>query len=205
MNEELKNILNKVRCLYLKYGIKSVTMDDVARELGMSKKTLYQYVKDKNELVSLVMDLEIESHQCFSEKIHAMNLSAIDEVLEIHKQVNRMIKERNPSQEYDLRKYYPEQYQKIMQVSRERIYNNIRDNIRKGKEEGVYRAEVNEEIIAKVQLMRLENSVFNEAFTVEEMTSPKFFLEIFVYHIRGIANEKGIKELESKLKLLENN
>ena len=59
MNEDLKNILLKVRELYMKYGIKSITMDDVASEIGISKKTLYQFVTDKDELVGKFIDHEI--------------------------------------------------------------------------------------------------------------------------------------------------
>jgi hypothetical protein len=115
-----------------------------------------------------------------------------------------MIKERNPSQEYDLRKYYPDLYIKICQVRRDRMYNNTLANMRKGKEEGVYRSDFNEEILAKIQLLRMEHSMSLEVFTAEEMSSASVFQEFFVYHIRGIASEKGLKVLEKKLNELEN-
>lgn len=204
MNDELKSILIKVKCLYSKYGIKSVTMDDVSRELGISKKTLYQYVKDKNELVELVMEVEIGRYDEIFQTLYSKNLNAIEELFEVHKLVSQMIKESNPSQEYDLRKYYPELYGKICQVRRDRMYNNTVANMRKGKAEGVYRSDFNEEILAKVQLIRLDHSMKAEIFTPEEMTSACMFHEFFVYHIRGIASEEGLKVLEKKLIELEN-
>lgn len=85
------------------------------------------------------------------------------------------------------------------------MYSHILANLKKGKEEGLYRVEMKEDIIAKVQLMRIENTFDNQIFTDEELLSPQAFLETFIYHIRGIASEKGIKILEQKLKELDNN
>ena len=205
MCEELKNILTRVRCLYQKYGIKSVTMDDVAHELGISKKTLYHYVKDKNDLVEHVVNLEIEEGPMSSKNADWDKLNAIEEMLEVHKMVDRMIKTHNPSTEYDLKKYYPEEYQKIQKIRRERIYNFMLNNIRKGKTEGFYRPEINEEYITKMHVARVEHAFDNNIFTSDEMSSSALFYEVFIYHIRGVASEKGIEFLEKKLKETENN
>ena len=180
-------------------------MDDVSRELGISKKTLYQYVKDKTELVEKIVELEIEKYGCFFEELLSKKLNAIEELFEVQRMVARMLREHNPSQDYDLRKYYPELYAKVLKIRRERMYNNILCNLKKGKADGLYRSELNEEIIAKIQLLRVETTFDTEIFTIEEIISTKVFFEIFIYHIRGIANEKGIEVLEQKLKELENN
>jgi TetR/AcrR family transcriptional regulator, cholesterol catabolism regulator len=189
----------------MKYGIKSVTMDDVSRELGISKKTLYQYVSDKNELVKKVLELEISDRAKDFSKMECPELNAIEEIFEVHKMVRDMLKNYNPSTEYDLRKYYPELFAQLVKVRRERIYNNTLANLAKGKAEGLYRKELNEELIAKLQLSRVEAAFDDKIFTQEELLSPKLFLEMFIYHIRGIANEKGLIVLEKILKDLENN
>lgn len=189
----------------MKYGIKSITMDDVARELGISKKTLYQYVTDKTDLVKKVVELEIEDKAEGFSKMNCPGLNAIEEIFEVHKMVRQMLKDYNPSTEYDLRKYYPDLYNQVVKVRRERIYNNTVANLEKGKAEGLYRQELNNEIIAKLQLSRIETAFDDKVFTQEELLSPKLFLEMFVYHIRGIANEKGLQVLEKKMKELENN
>jgi len=205
MNEEQKRILLKVSELYTKYGIKSITMDDVARELGISKKTLYQFVSDKNELVGKFIDLEIEIKQkeicnCFKQ-----NLNAIEGLFEISHFMNRTMKEQNPSVEYDLKKYYPEHYQKILKARRDGMYKYILLNLEQGIAEGFYRKELNVDIIAKLHLFRLENTFLSDIFSSDEANSPEIFNEIFIYHIRGISNEKGIKFLEQKIKEIENN
>src|ERR1035437_4149972 len=157
MNEELKNILVKVGCLYKKYGIKSITMDDVSRELGISKKTLYQYVQDKNELVAQVIDLGVENQIAIFNELFCKGLNAVDELFEVNKMVAQMVKQHNASEDYDLKKYYPDQYQKMHKIRREEIFGHILANLKKGKEEGLYRVEMKEEIIAKVQLMRIRS------------------------------------------------
>lgn len=200
MNEELKSILLKVRELYMRYGIKSITMDDVASNLGISKKTLYKYVTDKEDLVAKTIDLELEMQKDNMNCKHGENLNAIEQLLFVSKMINHKLKQMNPSTEYDLRKYYPAHYHKLITARRNQMYSNVVANIVKGKEEGLYRLDLNDDIIAKLQVSRVENMMDNDVFSITEFTSNKFFQEIFIYHIRGIANEKGIAFLESKLK-----
>jgi len=201
----LKNILLKVRELYVKYGIKSITMDDVARELSISKKTLYQYVTDKDDLVGKFIENEIELRFEQIYKCFKIGFNAIEELFEISFFMNRMMRDQNPTTEYDLRKYYPHHFQKTVKARREGMYKYILQNLKKGKEEGLYRDDMDVEIIAKLYLSRSENTHFSELFTNEEFTSVRLFIEILTYHIRGIATEKGIIVLEKKIKELETN
>lgn len=203
VNDELKNILSKVRSLYLKFGIKSITMDDVATELGMSKKTLYQYVRDKSDLIEKFIENEAvikqkEICECFK-----VGFNAIEELFEISLYMNKLLREQNPATEYDLKKYYPEHYKKLIKARREGIYNYILANLKKGKKEELYREEMNEEVIAKLYLSRVESIHLNDLYSVEEYTSIKIYTELLNYHIRGIATEKGIMELEKKIHELE--
>lgn len=203
MNEELINILSKVRTLYMKYGIKSVTMDDVSRELGISKKTLYQYVADKEELVGKFVEYESslrhkEICECFR-----FGYNAIEELFEISLFMNKLMQEQNPATVHDLKKYYPVHYEKFSVARRTGIYNYILMNLKKGKREELYRADMNEEIIAKLYLSRVESIHLNDLYSVEEFTSNKIQNELLKYHIRGIATEKGIMVLTKKLEELD--
>jgi TetR/AcrR family transcriptional regulator, cholesterol catabolism regulator len=205
MNEELKNILLKVRELYTKYGIKSITMDDVAVELGISKKTLYQYVTDKDDLVGKFIDSEIILRQEEICKCFKTGFNAIEELFEISIFMNKLIRDQNPATEHDLKKYYPHHYEKIVNIRRESIFTYIFQNLRKGREEGLYREDIDAEIIAKLYISRVESIHMNDLFTVEEFTSLRLFIELLNYHIRGIATAKGITVLNKKLKELETN
>jgi AcrR family transcriptional regulator len=199
MNKELENILHKVSELYQKYGIKSVTMDDVARELGISKKTLYIHVENKNDLVSKVLEFTLLERNCTIEKIINKKLNAIEELLEVGIQIVKTIKEYNPSTEYDLKKYYPELFKNLHNFRKEKMYKSILNNIQNGKDEGLFREDLDNEIIAKVQVSRFISMNTNDFFNADEVLQPKNILELFIYHIRGIANKKGLEVLEQTL------
>jgi hypothetical protein len=174
-------------------------MDDIARELGISKKTLYQQVEDKRDLVKKVLEIDSRKRGEHFAEIKNRSLNAIEEVFEVNKLVNRMIKEANPVREFDLQKYYPEIYDVVNQKRRERMYQAMKENLQKGKNEGLYRKDLKEEIISKIYIARMENMFHKDLETVIEFTSPKFIYEVFVYHIRGIASEKGIKFFEKNI------
>jgi len=193
MHKEFEDILKKVSVLYRKYGIKSVTMDDVAHELGISKKTLYQFVSDKTELVQMVVEHVRQCNFSTMKKKEGTELNAIEELIEVSQHVNSLMKDHSPTYEYDLKKYYPDIYSNLMSARRKLMYESMISNIRKGKNEGIYRKELDEKIIAKLHLLRIENLQTTEIFNEEEMHSSKFFREVFVYHIHGLATEEGLK------------
>ena len=200
--EKMNDLLKRVYDLFVKYGIKSVTMDDVSRELGISKKTLYNFVNDKSDLVEKVMDFEQEKNKECYLKLEKSGKNAIEELFEVHKFLGGQMKHYSYSLAYDLKKYYPEIFQRIHKIQREHMRDAILENIRKGKKEGLYRKELQEEIIVKLQVSRIESLYEDQLFTIEDFTSGKIFREFFIYHIRGIANEKGVAYLEEHLNKL---
>ncbi|MBS3769601.1 MAG: TetR/AcrR family transcriptional regulator [Bacteroidales bacterium] len=204
MNQEYQHIIEKTSELYNQYGIKSITMDDVARELGMSKKTLYKYVSNKDDLVDHFVEYLTENRNCNVEEIKKQKLNAIEELVEVNEYVIEMLKNYNPSTDYDLKKYYPDHYRKLRKLRQNNMYQAVKENIMKGKDEGLYRQELDEDIISRVHVSRIENSFANEMFTIQELTSWKFIREMMIYHIHGIANAEGVKIFYNKLKEFEN-
>jgi len=198
MSDKRQEIIEKVKDLYKTYGIKSVTMDDVAHKLAISKKTLYQFFQDKDELVSSVVecDFEQKNHETM---LDSSNLNAIEEVFEYYKMQIKVIKDHKPSFVYDLRKYYPEIFAKVQQRMRERILNNTSANILKGKSEKIYRSDLDEEIIAQLNLMRIEGIMSGEFFNAGEGLTHRLFTEIYKYHMYAIVNDSGRKILEKHL------
>ncbi|MCK5776005.1 MAG: TetR/AcrR family transcriptional regulator, partial [Bacteroidales bacterium] len=136
MSEEQKKLVEKVSVLYLSYGIKSVTMDDVAKHLGVSKKTLYAIVKDKDQLVRLVVDDQIEMHKQQDRVLKEKGISALEEMLIVFKWVSELLRSMNPSYQYDMNKYYPELSAKFISFKENQLFENIKENIIKGKKEG---------------------------------------------------------------------
>jgi AcrR family transcriptional regulator len=193
-------MIQKVRSLYMKYGIKSVSMDDVAKELSISKKTLYQHISDKNELVEKVIDSEITERLANFENILKKDLNAIDELLEVNKLVTKDNESNNLSLEFDLKKYYFPLWEKVKQTRRDKMLEWIRRNMEKGKAEGYYREDLNIDIISRLHVQRIGNFAENDMFSSSELCSSKLFKEVFTYHLYGICSEKGIRYMEEKLK-----
>ena len=197
MNEKTRQILEQVRRLYYRYGIKSVTMDDVARHLCISKKTLYEHFKDKEDLVQKIMELEYEERNLRFQEIEQKNLNAIEELFEVYQMLNSFYRNFNPSMEYDIRKYYPDLHTRIKETRRKRMYDSTLENMNRGKKEGLYRPEIDTVILSKLHLFRVENLSENDLFSIEELISFRVFHEIFVYHLHGLLSEKGRKFFEA--------
>jgi AcrR family transcriptional regulator len=191
MEAKVLHILEQVRKLYQRYGIKSVTMDDVASHLCISKKTLYEHFTDKEDLVRQVLLLDHERRCGLMTALENRNLNAIEELFEVYKMINIMFMEYNPSMEYDIRKYYPSLFVEVKDIWRKRMYESAYGNLMKGKKEGLYRKELNAKIIAKMHVFRTESLFDNDMFSIEELTSFKMFHQIFVYHLQGVLSHAG--------------
>lgn len=173
-------------------------MDEIASQLGMSKKTLYQYVENKSDLVAKVLDFYLEGSNACMDEING-NLNAIDLLMQVSRSVSREISASNPVMLFDLQKYYPALHHNFVQKKKEHVYMKILDNMLKGISEGIYRPEIDTELIAKLyveKLFALHDPEFLEAM---DFTSEKIFKVMFENHIRGIANARGLAYFENML------
>jgi AcrR family transcriptional regulator len=174
-------------------------MDDVVREVGISKKTLYEFFKHKSDLVSAVIECDTDlKHKAHDQAIEGAS-NAIEQMLSFYDFQMKLIKEYNPSMIYDLKKYYPELHRKFVDHKRKMIYQNVLDNLNQGKSEGLYRKELNQEVIAILNLLRVEAFINSSLYRPEEILTKEFFTEMFTYHMYGIVSEKGRKILEQNL------
>jgi AcrR family transcriptional regulator len=184
-------ILEKTERMYRRYGIKSVTMDDVARELGISKKKLYEYFNDKEDLIGKVLDQAFVQHQNRIKLIEAKNLNAVEEMLELYRMIHHMFIDYNPSMEYDIHKYYPALFLKLREIRRKSIFDFAYKNLNKGKKERLYRKDINTRIIARLQVFHVENLFDSDLFSIQEITTIKVFQEFFIYNLLGILSPEG--------------
>lgn len=191
MNE--KEIIAAAAALFLKYGIKSLTMDEMARQMGVSKKTIYVHFKDKHELVEKTLqDIQCMKHSGM-DAIMDRGLNAIEEIFELYHHVNKMMREYNPTLDFDLKRYYPKLYARFREEQRESTYEALINNLNKGIKEKLYRADLDASIIARLHVIRLENMMENDLISHEELYSKKFFLEVFKYHLYGTISTEGLK------------
>lgn len=198
MEANLKNIIIKVGELYVQYGIKSVTMDDVSRHLGISKKTLYSHVKDKRELVELTIEAQLQQHQALEEELKNKNLGALDELQVVYEVARQFLRGMNPSYQYDLRKYYPFLCDRLMGYKKDHIYSKIKENLIKGKAEGIYRANLDEEVIARMHAAQHISLTKSNSEDLVYFSGEKIFEELFIYHVNAILNDHGRELLKQR-------
>jgi AcrR family transcriptional regulator len=158
------NILQRSQAMFMRYGIKSVTMDELSREIGISKKTLYQYFETKEEL--------------------------IEQIIEQH--IVKELRHVAPTTMYDLQKYYRASFDKLQARFQVQIFSTIKENLERGIKEGLYRKEVNAEIIARFYNVLSLTLIDEASFPSDKYPKEKMYLEFLDYHIHGIASPKGL-------------
>ena len=198
--EKQEVILEQSYKLFMRCGIKSMTMDDVANHLHISKKTLYQFVTDKNDLVEKSMARMHKGHTSAINNICAQGLNAIDEQHEIANYLATLLSHVHPSIHYDLEKYHPKAWEQFHDEKRAHIYDCMTRNMRKGITEGLYREDLKSDIVAKLYLARFDVLFDGELFPMDKYSFSDITWESFRYHVRGIASDKGLKYLEKKTK-----
>lgn len=193
-----EKIINKAKEMFLKLGFKSITMDDIACEMCISKKTIYKYFSNKELLIEESTQLvHNEVHETIN-SIVSKNYNAIQENFEIRRMFKEMFKSAESSPLYQLKKHYPEVYHKVLGSQIEICEGCFRDNILKGISEGLYRNDIDVDNYVKFYYTLIFNINENTALEKDVNLLEQKALE---YHIRAMATLAGIIELEKQLHL----
>jgi len=202
--DKKNEIISQATMLFMKYGIKSLTMDDISSHLGISKKTLYQYVDDKKDLVKKGLTLLIEHEKQMLCNANEDSETAIDELIGVTKCVSSEIGEMHPSVIFDLQKYHPSAWKLMEDHKKDFIYNMMLENLKRGIKEGYYRENINPVVIANIYIGMIDNMLNPKNPKNKNTSMDKLHTEIIRYHIKGIANDKGLDYLKEVLKNKEN-
>lgn len=179
--------------LFIKYGIRSVSMDDIANSLGMSKKTIYHYYADKDELVDAVIMTEIAHNETCCQIDINESENAIHELFLAMDMVLEMFRNMNPSVLHDMEKYHPRAFVKFHKHKNDYLFNVIRNNLIRGIREDLYRDDLNIDILARfrVEMVLLP---FNPDFQAKVRRSlADIEEEIILHYLYGLVNLKGHK------------
>jgi len=200
MDLKKKDLLEHAHKLFMRFGIKSMTMDDVATQLRVSKKTLYEHFTDKNDLVEQVVAGVCKHHRTSIDAICVRGLNAIDENHEITKFIVGQIGGVHPSVQFDLQKYHPKAWSILDETERTDIYRCVSQNLAKGVKESLYRDDLDVEVITRLYIARMDATWDGHVFPPEKFNISDVLWKHFEYHIRGIASKKGLDYLEKKVK-----
>jgi AcrR family transcriptional regulator len=192
-------ILEGAEALFMKYGIRSVTMDDIARHLAVSKKTLYQHFADKDELVYKMSEKFLDRAFNQYDEISRSSKNSIEELSKISVCMKLDMENMNPSMLFDLQKYHTKAWNLWSEHKGKVISESVMRNIRKGIEDGYFRAEVNPEIMALIRVALIESAFNGDVFPRERFSLIDVQLQLFELFVHGLCTEKG-KKLFQKYK-----
>lgn len=188
-------ILQKATDMFLSIGYKSVTMDDIAKELSISKKTIYTHFGNKTDLVDESTCQLFEQIEEGINTICSKGLNAIKELFEIKQFVMKQLKDEESSPVYQLQKFFPDIHHELKTKQLKVVNDCILTNIKKGITDKIYRDNLNQQFIANIYYVGVMGIKDEEIFPKEQFKQKQLMEYILDYHIRAIATTKGLEIL----------
>ena len=188
-----ERIRQKADELFMRYGLRSVSMDDIANALGISKKTIYQYFADKNELVDAVVDVTLDYNKKLCEGYRAGSANAVEEVFRSMEIIEEMFRHMHPSLVFDMQKYHPKAFSKFLKHKNEFLYNIIRKNLERGIREELYRPELDVDIITRFRVESMMILFNPDFFSKQKNNLAEVEQQLIEHFLFGIASLKGHK------------
>ncbi|MEY2587550.1 MAG: hypothetical protein RLY11_1399 [Bacteroidota bacterium] len=195
--ETKQRIIQEATVLYLRLGIRSVSMDDISTQLGISKKTLYQHFEDKDQLVDVVLQERVKNMQVETLQTVDSATNAIEEIFNTMDMMVKHSRNMNPMVLFDLQKYHFPSFQKFLTYKNDFLLKIISNNLKKGVEEGFYRSDIKIDILAKFRLETLMIGFNMDAFPTEKYNVTEVSLVIIENFLYGLATEKGFNMIET--------
>ena len=189
--------------LFCQYGIKSVTMDDIAKHLGMSKKTIYLNYTDKNALVVELMREKLENQVCVMDDCINNSADAVHEVFFAVTQMQHLLSKMNPMLFYDLQKYYPEAWQFYVTFREKKLFKVIHDNLKRGIAEGNYRKDIHVDILTWMRIGQIDTVLSQNTYPMNEFNIALLMTEITEHFLYGLCTPKGYELIEKYKQIAE--
>jgi AcrR family transcriptional regulator len=191
--ETKDRILKGAEELFFKYGIKSVTMDDIAKHLAVSKKTIYQFFEDKNELVETLLSVKLKADECEFQSIAEKSENMIVEVFNMMKHMGVVFSKINPSIFYDLQKYHPNAWKQFKTFKQDIMARMVEASIERGAKEGLVRNDINAKVMSRLRIEQVELGFNSEIFPPDKFKMVDVQLAMIDHFLHGICTLKGHK------------
>ncbi|MDY2585932.1 TetR/AcrR family transcriptional regulator [Winogradskyella aquimaris] len=196
-----EKIIHKASELFLSLGFKSVTMDDIANELGISKKTIYVHFPNKTKLVEATTLHVFETVSCGIDHICGLQKNPIEEIFEIKRFVMDHLKDEKSSPQYQLQKYYPRIFSTLKAKQFEVMQGCVVENLNRGIAMGLYRENLDINFISRIYFNCMVILKDQELFPLKNFSMNNLMENYLEYHLRGICTSKGIAHLSQYLKI----
>ena len=189
-------LLNRSAELFKKHGVKTLTMDDIAKELSMSKKTIYRFVENKADLVKMAMQFYLEGDQAQLKKIVTQSENAVDGLIKMIAYFFNQVREFDAYVLLDIQKYYPETWDVYNEYRYKYTLSLISDNLKGGAKEGYYRNDFDPDIISKIFIGAVDLLIDQRLFPSKKYVFIDIYKEFLKYHLRGVVTPKGLEYVE---------
>lgn len=186
-----EKILEGTEMLFTKYGIRSVSMDDIARHLSVSKKTLYQHFADKDELVYRMSERYLARTSKNYEQIKSTSGNSVEELSRISVRMKQDFESMNPSMLFDLQKFHPKAWGLYNQHKTQVISESVEKNINQGIKDGLFRPDLNATILARLRMAMMESGFNDNIFPREQFNFVEVQSQIFELFVYGMCTDKG--------------
>jgi len=188
-----EKLLKGAEELFMKYGVRSISMDDIARHLSVSKKTLYHHFEDKDDLVCMVCKGHMQKEKKQFDTLRDGAVNAIDELARLSVYMRKDIENINPSLLFDLQKYHPKAWQVWLDFKHKVIRESMIRNLKQGIEEGYYRAEINPDVLATLRIESMQLAFDEQIFPHRNFSLADVQVQLFDHFVHGLVTEKGRK------------
>ncbi|MEM7085161.1 MAG: TetR/AcrR family transcriptional regulator [Bacteroidota bacterium] len=195
-----EKIVQKATELFINLGFKSVTMDDIANEMGISKKTIYAHFNNKTDLIKESTLTLFNLITSGIDGICALGKNPIEELYDIKKFVMLQLKNEKSSPQYQLQKYYPEIHATLKMKHYDKMRECTMVNLQRGVEQGLYRDNIDIEFISRIYFVGVHGIKDDSLFPINEFPKVQLFEDYLEYHLRGIVTKTGLKTLNKFIK-----
>ena len=186
-----ERILSKAEALFWKFGTRSITMDDISRDIGISKKTLYQHFTDKDDIVFQVIQYRIDQNRENVSCRVATARDPIEEFLLASEMMRQYLAEMNPALLIDVQRHYPRAWEICTEFRERFLLESIRSNLKRGIEQGLYRPEIDIEIMARLRVELIRMAYDTDVFPRMLVGMTEVQIQLLHHFVRGILTEKG--------------
>lgn len=205
LEEKFGPMLEQIKELFFEFGIKNLSMDDISRKLGISKKTLYRFVKSKEDLISRLFEYEQQKWVEVSSEIGLQQVNAIEKLFKVSLMVFEEMKRFNPMVLFELRKYYEHLFNEHHAVKFAHVSQLMKLNLKQGIEEGMYRADINIDAVVAIYMNYLVETHGSELCKPIDLTFDELFKVMFENHVRAISTPAGVEYFECRKKEITEN
>ncbi|GAB3987684.1 TetR/AcrR family transcriptional regulator [Spirosoma daeguense] len=186
-----QRILAEAERLFWKYGVRSVTMEDIAKQLGISKKTIYQHFNDKEQILYQVIQDKTDRNLSEMDCMAMEGANPVEEMLCVLQMMQRQADQVSPNLVVDVKRYYPQAFALFKQYKEDQMMGSILENIQKGIKQDIYRSDINPAILARLRVEQIELAFNNEIFPTDQYTMQQIQYELIHHFVRGMLTEKG--------------